>query len=77
MYTLSLESFIEEAWDYVSEHIVSDDYWEQNSEFINSITFDLYKHYKKISLETQVLTPKIFGKILESVFANLNRFKKA
>lgn len=82
MYAISFENFIEESWDYVSEHVVSDDYWEANQEFINALTHDLYKQYTRGLVKTEdgfiieTITPKMCGRILESFFANLKKYKK-
>lgn len=78
---LNFEDFIEEAWDYVSKHVISDEYWENNQKFIRELTFELYEEYKKgiiilpsgQSLET--LTAKTCGRILESFFVKLDKFK--
>lgn len=81
MHVLSFEEFIEETWDYVSENVVSDDYWEANEAFIRKVTHDLYKQYKKelIRLDTgevlERLTTKICGRIMEDFFNSLIKFK--
>lgn len=78
---LNFEDFIEESWDYVSKHVISDEYWEKNQKFIRELTFELYEEYKKgiIRLPTGVvmetLSPKVCGKLLESFFAKLHKFK--
>lgn len=82
MYAISFENFIEEAWDYVSENVVSDDYWNNNQDFINQLTHDLYKQYRKGLVKTEdgfiveTLTPKVCGRILESFFATLKVYDK-
>ena len=68
MYVLSFEQFIEETWDYVSEYIVTDDYWESNEEFIRELTYALYNKYRKGNND---LTPKKCGNILEGFFVKL------
>lgn len=82
MEKLSFEEFIEITWDYVSEYVVSDDYWEDNNEFIRNITFDLYRLYEKTNMFDNgycinpKITPRICGKILESFFSNLIKYEK-
>lgn len=81
MYAISFENFIEETWDYVSEYVVSDAYWEQNEEFIRTLTHDMYIQYKKGLRKTEdnyiieTLTPKMCGRIIELFFKNLKEFK--
>lgn len=72
---LNYEDFFVYSWDYVSEKIVSDEYWSDNRELINDITFEVYNIYKNtfqqpllLDVECRVLTPKIAGKLLEGIF---------
>ena len=77
---INFEDFIEEAWDYVSPQIISDDYWEKNTNFIREITHELYLEYKRGIVRDEkgncfeTLTPKICGRILESFFPKLIKF---
>lgn len=81
MYAISFENFIEETWDYVSEYVVSDDYWEANEDFIRTLTHDMYIQYKKGLRKTEegfiveTLSPKTCGRIIELFFKNLREFK--
>ena len=78
---LNFEDIIEESWDYVSKHVISDEYWENNQKFIRELTFELYEEYKKgiIVLPSgqmvETLSAKTCGKLLESFFAKLHKFK--
>jgi hypothetical protein len=62
------EDFFYTVWDYVSDKIVDDNFWEDNQELIRSVTFDLYNFKDKSKI-----TEKQVGKILESIFFNLIR----
>lgn len=84
---ISYDDFVSEAWDYVSEKVVSDQYWENNFDFIQECTFDMYNFYsKKIKNVTtegsdnpvfvEGITVKECGKILESMFSNIIRFQQ-
>jgi hypothetical protein len=75
----SFEDFLEIAWDYVSENVVSDEYWDENYDFIKELTFDMYNLYVK-SLDrredgtfVEPLSPKMYGKMLECFFSRLIR----
>ena len=56
--------------EYISEKIVSDTYIEKNEDFIRELTFDAYKMYLAGGI-----TLKIAGKMFESFFDNMFRFK--
>lgn len=45
----SYESFFEDVWDYVSQHIVDDDMWEKHIDDFQEVTFDLYQFYVNTS----------------------------
>jgi hypothetical protein len=62
------DDFFYTTWDYVSDKVVDDNFWEDNQELIKSITFDLYNFKDKSNI-----TEKQVGKILESIFFNLIR----
>jgi hypothetical protein len=62
------DDFFYTTWDYVSDKVVDDNFWEDNQELIKSITFDLYNFKDKTNI-----TEKQVGKILESIFFNLIR----
>lgn len=65
------EAFYEELWsEYISEKIVSTNYINRNQAFIDSITFDMFNLSLKANLPVNII-----GKMLESYFFNLFRFK--
>lgn len=68
MNILNFEDFIEICWDYVSENIVSDDYWEKEQDFIQEITFTFYQRYKK---NLDGLSPKQYGSVFEAMFKKI------
>ena len=81
MKSLNFEEFIEYTWDYVSENVVSDEYWDNNHEFIREITYNLYRLYEKNIIKNssgeiilEKLDAKMCGKILESTFLTIIRF---
>ena len=39
---LDYNEFFEEVWDYISEDVVTDEFWQNNEEFIRELTFDYY-----------------------------------
>jgi hypothetical protein len=73
------DNFFEDSWDYVSEHIVDDTYYENNTDFIRELTYDLYNQYENSNrlstLEKQAASTKEVGKLLEIFFSNLIRHK--
>lgn len=77
---LSLEDFVEEAWDYVSGNVVSTNFYYRNEDFIREVNFDLYKVFKNKVTQVGVnqykmnLTTKECGKILENFFSKLIKF---
>lgn len=81
MYILNFEGFIEETWDYVSQYVVSDDYWEANNEFIREVTFELYELYRKNLIRNEDgsmierITTKDCGKMMEAFFSVLKRYQ--
>lgn len=80
MELLSFENFIEDSWDYVSKFVVSDDYWEQNNEFIRELTYELYDIYLKSTIVTsegdiiERIKPKDFGRILEAFLLKSKKY---
>lgn len=68
------DNFAEDSWDYVSEKVVSDDFWDNNLDLIKEITFDLYRLQSMLPLHLQY-EPKFVGKVLESVFSNVIKHK--
>ena len=47
------DNFAEDSWDYVSEKVVSDDFWDNNLDLIKEITFDLYRLQSMLPLHLQ------------------------
>lgn len=70
------EEFFNTVWDYVSEHIVSDDLWEIHQDKFYAMTFDLFDLYSKASVgmpngdRHELLTPKICARVIESFIKN-------
>lgn len=81
MNIINLEDFIEETWDYVSKYTVSDEYWEENNEYITEMTFEFYEIFRKSHYRTldgdyiPRIKVKEFGKLLEIVFATTNKYQ--
>jgi len=68
---ITYEEFYDILWENVSEKIVSTMYLDENDDYINSITFDLYRLYQM----NCGITIRIVGRMLESSFFNLFRYK--
>lgn len=64
---IDFEQFMEYSWDYCSERIISDNYWEKNHLLIQELTFSLYRLYQ----QNNSITPRIAGKILEDFFSSM------
>ena len=65
---LNFDEFLEEVWDYVSEYLISDKFWEDNAEYIRELTFDVYRIYERSyhpDYQVYMLTPRVCGKLLE------------
>lgn len=81
MHIITFEDFIEEAWDYVSPFVVTDEYWEANHELITEITFELYELYRKSGyvdsndMFVADIKPKTFGRILEVFFSMFSKYQ--
>ena len=82
MEELTFEEFFEDTWDYVSDHVVDQDCWDENQPFIRDLTFDLYHMYKNSIIKTSYndvifnpLSPKISGKLIEIFFTNFDKHK--
>lgn len=78
---ISYEEFREDAWDYVSGKVVNTNYYEDNFDFINECTFDMYKMYcSKMQQDglyaIEGLTIRDCGKILEFMFSNIIKFNQ-
>lgn len=70
----NVELFKEEFWDNVSEKVVSTKYLDENIDFTDSLTFDLYKLYLNCQRENREVDLKIICKITEYFFSNLFKF---
>jgi hypothetical protein len=68
---ITYEEFYDLLWENVSENIVSTIYLDENDEYINSMTFDLYRLYQM----NCGITIRVLGRILESSFFNMFRHK--
>lgn len=82
MEELTFEEFFEDTWDYVSDHVIDQDFWDENQPFIRDLTFDLYHMYKNSIIKTSYndvifnpLSPKISGKLIEIFFTNFDKHK--
>lgn len=70
------DEFFNTVWDYVSEHIVTDDIWEVHTDKFYAMTFDLYDLYSKavISLpngeKQEILSPKVCARLIEAFIKN-------
>lgn len=73
---LYYETFFEEVWDYVSEHIVTQDMWDKHEDQFQELTFELFQYYKNTTItlpngEVQMLvSSKIYARIIESFVKN-------
>jgi len=67
---LTYEEFYDLLWEDVSEKIVSTAYLDENEDFINSITFDMYRLFQM----NYNITIRSLSRIIESFFFNLFRF---
>ena len=65
------EEFMEDSWDYVSEMVVSDDFWDKNMEFIREVTFEIYRLQQRYYVNFDA---KIAGKTLEIFFSNIVKY---
>lgn len=68
---ISFDEFKNEMWsDYISENIVSNQYIDQNIDFINELTFEMYDFYYRGDFSIKDLS-----KVLEKFFFIMFRFK--
>ncbi len=68
---LEYSEFFVELWSGIDGRIVSEEYMARNDDFINSLTFDLYR----LSLMTKNMDIAVVRRIVESTFSNLSRFR--
>lgn len=73
MNVVSYDNFIEESWDYVSENVVSDDYWETHQDLILGITFRIYNFYKQNVKNKIYIDIKDYGRMIESLFVEIQK----
>lgn len=67
---LTFEEFLDMIWNnYVSEKIVSTNYYQENFDFISALTYDFYRMFTMDSC----LTLRIICRMIESFFFNLFR----
>lgn len=67
--TLGIEEFFNEVLYLVSRKIVSEEYLQENEEFVNAFIIDLYESY----LEGCPI--KVLSDIVENTFYNMFQFK--
>lgn len=58
-------------WGNIPSRIVNEDYILNNREFIDNITYDLYRLYEM----DETLSLRVIIRTVESFFFNLNKFK--
>lgn len=68
---LTYEEFYDLLWEDVSEKIVSTAYLDEYDDYINNITFDMFRIYQMNSC----LTIRLISRMVESFFFNKFRFK--
>lgn len=68
---ISYEEFSDLLWEEVSEKIISTAYLENNSDFVNTITFEFFRSYQM----DQKITVRILARLLETFFFSLFKFK--
>lgn len=67
--TYIFDDFMNDSWDYVSEKVVDDTFWEDNLDLIKEITHDLHR-FQGMDINTPY-NPKMAGRIMESMFSNI------
>lgn len=68
---MAYEDFYEQLWGNISARIVSEDYITNNQEFIDTITFDVYRLYEM----DDSLTFSVVKRMVESFFFALFRYQ--
>lgn len=85
---IDFEQFMEDTWDYVSERVVTDEYWNTNADLIREVTYELFQMREKSKRIENFMSddgtyhrvyinrfsPKECGKILEAFFATVIKF---
>lgn len=62
------DDFFYEVWDYVSDKVVDDNFWDDNIEMLKEVTFSFYTFNQKLRSPLKV---KEVGKLLEDFFHNI------
>jgi hypothetical protein len=65
----SFEDYLD-CWDFLSMDLITDKFWNENYEFIKSMTFDLYQVEKNLG----EINLKLSAKRLEIIFSNLFKY---
>ena len=68
---LTYEDFLDMIWsNYISEKIVSTEYYQNNLDFITALTYDCFRLFQM----DNTLTLRHISKLIESFFFNLFRY---
>lgn len=68
---ITYEEFYDEIWGNISANLVSEDYLSLNTEFIDHVTFDMYRFWSMDSNLSIIAVRKLIESMLFSMF----RFK--
>lgn len=72
----SLEQFREMIWDdYISEFTISTPFIEKNREFLDEVTFDVYRLFRMHKGDIEEKDIVIMSRILESFIINSFRYR--
>ena len=71
---LGLSEFSESLWINVSQKIVTDSYIETYKDFIDEISYDMWKEYHNSEQELSIL---MFSRMVESFFFNLFHYESS
>lgn len=68
---LTFEDFLDMIWsNYISDKIVSTEYYNDNFDFISALTYDCYRQFQMDS----TMTVRHVAKLIEFFFFNLFRY---
>lgn len=68
---ITYEEFLDMIWkNYISEKIVSTEYYQNNFDFISALTYDCFRQFQM----DRSLTVRNICKLIEFFFFNLFRF---
>ena len=76
------DQFNSAMFDYVSALVLPDEAFEENLDFLQELTYEMYKIYDKSSMvlpngsSVKYMSPKTCGKMLELFISLSNRFGK-